>query len=143
MKRTYDPKNEYIEGVLKEYNHWIVEVSFRQHTLGNYIIFAKRNIEKIYELKNTEILELKTIMNEIEKAITKAFRPDKFNYLQLGNKLHHLHFHCIPRYKKPRNFAGRKWTDKAWGKPPIWKYTVVKPKIIKKINNTIKLHLTT
>ena len=44
------------------------------------------------------------------KAVEKAFNPDKINQSQLGNEefLHkgHLHWHFVPRYRKPIFFAG-------------------------------------
>lgn len=81
MNRFWDPKGKYKEGFLKEYKHWVLEISFLQHTLGCFIIFAKRNVERISELNNEELSELKTVMSEIEAAVTKEFKADRFNYL--------------------------------------------------------------
>lgn len=120
MKRYWDPEGKYKDAFLKEYNHWILEISFRQHTLGCFIIFAKRDVEKISELENRELVELKQVMEDIEDALVNKFKPERFNYLQLGNELHHLHFHGIPRYKTNRNFSGKVWVDKTFGHPPVW-----------------------
>jgi diadenosine tetraphosphate (Ap4A) HIT family hydrolase len=124
-KRIWDPEEKYSQGFLKEYHHWVVEVSYRQHTLGCFIIFAKRKIEKISELSDEEAIELKVVMKEIETTMSEVpeFKPDRFNYLQMGNALHHLHFHGIPRYASERAFANKSWLDTTWGKPPIWKKT--------------------
>src|SRR5438045_1800839 len=123
--RIWDPENKYKEGFVKEYNHWVVEINFRQHTLGCFIIFAKRKIEKISELTSNEIIELKDVMKEIEIALMNIskFKPDRFNYFQMGNSLHHLHFHGIPRYATSRNFNGQIWIDETWGAPPTWSKT--------------------
>ena len=104
IKRPWDKNNKYTGAFLKEYTHWILEVSYSQHTLGSFIIFAKRSIEKISELESNELLELKTVMCEVENVMGRIdkLKPDRFNYMQLGNALHHLHIHGIPRYKKPR-----------------------------------------
>ena len=117
-----DQQGKYKNGFLKEYNHWILTVSFRQHTLGCFIILAKNNIEKISDLEKEELIELKEVMDQIETALQKhpLFKPDRFNYLQLGNVLHRLHFHGIPRYASPRKFQGGNWIDMTWGKPPVW-----------------------
>lgn len=120
--RIWDLEGRYKEGFVKEYEHWVLEVSFRQHTLGCFIIFAKRNIERISELYDVEIIELKNIMKEFESTCSsiKEFMPDRYNYLQMGNALHHLHFHAIPRYAKPRRFRNKEWIDTTFGHPPVW-----------------------
>jgi diadenosine tetraphosphate (Ap4A) HIT family hydrolase len=143
VKRIWDKKNKYPDAVLKEYKHWVLEVSYRQHTLGCYIIFAKRPIERISELQDEEIVELKNIMLEVEEALSRipSFKPDRFNYWQLGNNLHHLHFFGIPRYAKSRNFAGKKWIDKTWGTVPVWSKKDTDYSLVREIRNSIKSHL--
>jgi diadenosine tetraphosphate (Ap4A) HIT family hydrolase len=133
--RAWDRKGKYEEGFVKEYKHWVLEVSFRQHTLGCFIIFAKRKVEKISDLENKEITELKSIMKEYETTLSKMkdFRPDRFNYWQMGNGLHHLHFHAIPRYASSRKFFNKEWKDKTFGHPSVWSKTEVDRGLILKI----------
>jgi diadenosine tetraphosphate (Ap4A) HIT family hydrolase len=139
-RSLWDTKNKYTQGLLKEYDHWALEVSYRQHTLGCYIIFAKRSVEKISELSTQEINELKDVMSEIEKTLSKIniFKPDRINYLQLGNKCHHLHFHGVPRYNSPRTFVGKGWIDKAAGILPTWSYEDVGHELVAKLRDAIK-----
>jgi diadenosine tetraphosphate (Ap4A) HIT family hydrolase len=40
------------------------------------------------------------------KAVAKAFNPDKINYGSYGDKLTHLHFHVVPKYKDGFGFGG-------------------------------------
>ena len=143
VDRFWDKENKYTEGFLKEYKNWVLEVSYRQHTLGCYIIFAKRAVEKISELKTDEIDELKEVMAEIETALSKndIFGPDRFNYWQMGNALHHLHFHGIPRYASRRTFNGKEWVDKTWGSVPIWSKENVDHDLIRKIKEAVKPYL--
>ena len=140
INRIWDPGNKFTEGVLKEYENWVLEVSHKQHTLGCYIIFAKRPVERISGLTDEEIKELKDIMKEVENALLKsdAFRPDRFNYLQLGNVVHQLHFHGVPRYSSPRVFDNKEWSDKNWGKPVILSNEVSSNELIRKIRDAIK-----
>ena len=56
----------------------------------------------------------------------------------MGNSLHHLHFHGIPRYKTARVLAGYKWVDKSWGTIPIWSRNDVKEELVIKIRDEIK-----
>ncbi|MBI2420496.1 MAG: HIT family protein [Candidatus Levybacteria bacterium] len=141
LYRIWDPQGKYKDGFLKTYKYWILEISFRQHTLGSFIIFAKRKIERISELENAELIELGEVMKEIEDVVKKQFRADRFNYLQLGNALHHLHFHGIPRYASSRKFGGRIWIDKSYGHPPVWKKTETNKKLVIKIKEEIQKKL--
>jgi len=143
VERIWDKENKYTEGFLKEYQYWVLEVSYRQHTLGSYIIFAKRSIEKISELEIEELADLKKTMAEIEAALLKieTFKPDRFNYWQMGNYIHQLHFHGIPRYSSPRIFNKKEWIDKTYGARPIWAEKEVNHSVVKKINEEIQDHL--
>lgn len=143
VDRIWDVNNQYAHGFLKEYSHWVWEVSYRQHTLGSFIIFSKRPVERFSELRTQEMGSLVGIMKEIEKTLSeiKIFRPDRFNYWQMGNSLHHLHIHGIPRYKEPRWFDNRKWVDKSWGDIPIWEKQDASDELVRKIRDIIKPYL--
>lgn len=143
MDRFWDKNNEYTEGFLKEYKYWALEVNYRQHTLGCFVIFAKRPLEKISDLNSEEIIELKNVMKEIEETLSRVdgFKPDRFNYFQMGNKFHNLHFHGIPRYALPRNFAGKEWIDETYGSVPVWTKNDVGHELVEKIRDAIKTSL--
>ena len=135
--RIWDTEGKYKDGFVKEYKHWVLEVSFRQHTLGCFIIFAKRDIVKISELQDTEIIELKAVIKDLEVTLLgiEEFKPDRFNYLQMGNALHHLHFHAIPRYATPRHFNDKEWNDLTFGHPPVWSKVEVDKELVLKIKD--------
>lgn len=120
--RIWDPSNKYKNAHIKSFTYWTWELSYRQHTLGSFIIFLNRKTQKISELHTDEIKELPKVMAEIEDMYARIpiLIPDRINYLQLGNKLHHLHFHGIPRYQSPRNFLNKVYIDISYGMPPIW-----------------------
>jgi diadenosine tetraphosphate (Ap4A) HIT family hydrolase len=133
--RIWDKEGRYKDGSVKEYQHWILEVSFRQHTFGCFIIFAKRSVGTISALDDAEIIELKTVMQELETTLAgiAILKPDRMNYLQMGNGLHHLHFHAIPRYATVRTFMGKEWHDETFGHPPVWSNTEVEKDLVIKI----------
>ncbi|MFA6295827.1 MAG: hypothetical protein WC663_00560 [Patescibacteria group bacterium] len=144
FKRFYDPKNKYSKGILKEYKYWIAEVSYHQHTFGNYIIFCKRKgVEKISELKDKELLEFKKVCKEIENALSKnkIFKPQRFNYWQLGNGCHQLHFHGLPRYSKDKKFGNKIFKDKNYGSDPIWTEVEQDDKTVIEMKEAIKKYL--
>lgn len=141
VNRPWDPEGKYTEGQLKEYKYWALEVSYLQHTFGNYIIFAKEDVEKISELSKEALLELSQVMKDVEQALIKndTFKPDRFNHFQMGNQLHRLHFHGIPRYKAPRHFANKEWIDTTWGHPPIWSNEEVSADLVRQLRDEMKL----
>lgn len=135
--RIWDPEGKYIEFFVKEYRYWVLDISARQHTLGCFIIFAKRGVEKISELSNDEIIELRLVMKEFENTLSnmKDFKPDRYNYLQMDNSLHHLHFHAIPRYATVRRFLNKEWSDDTFGHPPVWSKVQTDMEVILKIKD--------
>lgn len=143
MNKPWDKENKYAEGFLKEYDHWVLEVNYKQPTLGTLIIISKSMVEKVSELNNEELLELKTVMSELEETLSKidVFKPDRFNYLQLGNVMHNLHFHMIPRYETSRSFDGKEWVDQTYGRFPPWIKEEENPETIRKIRDAVKPYL--
>ncbi len=120
--RQWDPDAQYPDGLIRIYRSWVLEISYRQHTLGCMLIFARRAVPRIASLTNDELTDLRHVIREIEFALgyDRRFAPDHLNYLQLGNVVRWLHFQCIPRYAGERSFAGRTWNDDTWGGPPSW-----------------------
>lgn len=131
--RIWDPNNQFPEGHIKRFKYWSFEVSYRQHTLGSFLILLNRKAQKISDLTSTELISLGKVMKFAEKILTKTFKPDHFNYLQLGNSTHHLHFHGIPRYQTKRFFNKKNWIDKNFNLPPVWSYKNVPHALVKKI----------
>ena len=144
MTYFWDKEGKYSDWNIKDYKFWSTAISYRQHTLWAYIILYKREwVEKISELENEELNELKTIMKEMEEIMVKIpeFNPNRFNYLQLWNKWHNLHFHCIPRYKQVRKFAWRKWHDTTYWTVPKWMNKELDINIIKKVKEKFCNHI--
>jgi len=142
--RHWDSADKYVGAVLKWYEHWCLEVSYRQHTLGCYILFCRREGVRLpSDLHDEELLGLREAMSEIELALRahSFFDPDHFNYLQMGNALPLLHFHGIPRYLMPRNFDGMTWVDKRPGHPPVWKEHEAPRVLIEKLRVHMSKHL--
>ena len=140
----WDPENRYREGLLRQYEHWTLGIQFLQVTFGAYVILANRpGIERFSELEPAELTELVRVMRHMETALesNELFRPDRFNYEQLGNALHHLHFHGIPRYASPRHFAGRAWVDTAYGGPARWPDADLDDGLIREIRLAVEPHL--
>lgn len=138
-ERPWDPQAKYEGALLKVYEHWCLEVSFLQHTPGSFIIFSRNSVERLSQLPANALAELGIVTAEIEDALTRspAFRPDRFNYLQMGNALHHLHVHGIPRYASAREYGGRTWTDETYGHPPRWSEVEITRDLVARLKKDI------
>lgn len=144
MNRFWDPNNDYPDALLKEFQYWAVEVSWNQHTFGNFIVFCKRQgVEKITDLTDDEMLELKHVLEETQEALDKnpTFKPDRYNYWQMGNVVHHLHIHGIPRYKSDREFLGKTWKDQNHAAPVCWTYEKLDRDTVVAIRDEVKKFL--
>lgn len=148
LVRHWDPKGEYEGAVLKVYEYWCLEVSWQQHTLGCYIIFCRREgVRLMSRLTIEEIDELRHVMAHMEIALRnhEQFRPDHFNYLQMGNVLPLLHFHGIPRYKESRPLSrtllDRDVTDSTPDFLPSWTRDAVTPEQMKELRAMMMRYL--
>jgi len=107
---------DYLKDLIKDYKYWAVYIHKNQGILGRVYVWCKR--EDALDLPDAapeEQKELFEVLQEMEKVLTKCFKPDMFNYAFLGNATHHLHGHILPRYAKPVDFNGQTFIDKNWG----------------------------
>lgn len=102
-------------GVIKEFEHWVVLFREKQVTIGSVIIMS-RELDKnsLGDVTPEAWSEFGVVSKFVETTITKAFGAEKFNYLALMMYDPEVHFHVIPRYSKPVNFAGREFIDPDW-----------------------------
>jgi len=128
--------------LIKEYKHWKLLVRNRNKTLGNCVAITKKHHEALSDLTEDEMAEYALVSRDIEHALKKAFQYDKIHHLSLMFFDKHTHFHIIPRYKKPRKFAGMEWTDDFNPDPLIQKNPPVSQEILNKVKEEIKKHMT-
>ena len=95
---------------IKEFKFWFLALNWEQGFLGRSLLFLKAHKTDEVQLEDEEALEKHKIYCIWRGAVTKAFNPDKINQAQLGNEefMHkgHLHWHFVPRYRRPISFAG-------------------------------------
>lgn len=101
---------------IKKFKYWTLILNYDQYYLGRTICYLNTYKENISDLAREEYLELLEIIKAYQTTLTKLWQPDRWNYVQLGNVVPHLHFHFIPRYKDERIFEGTKFIDEQWGK---------------------------
>lgn len=107
--RCFHAFSEQETDFLKEYSHWFLTLNWKQGFLGRSMCILKAHKTDERDLTDEEVKEKFVIYCAWREAIEKAFGPDKINQAQLGNEefLHkgHLHWHFIPRYRRPVQFA--------------------------------------
>ncbi len=111
-------KFKYPHSLVKEYEHWEIYLRHNHVTLGSLVLICKSGVESFHEISDDANTELHVCVTEIEKTLSKLWHYDKINYLMLMMKDPEVHFHVIPRYKDPREYAGVTLADKAWPKAP-------------------------
>ena len=112
-----------------------------QAYLGRCVVYLKtRAIEDPLELTDEERDELWTqILPKLVGALNGAFQPDRINYAHLANRLHHVHWHIVPRYTEQRTyeFAGHTFADKRRGRI----FRTKKFRVPKQVREQIYAHL--
>lgn len=104
--------------IIRQYQYWSVMLRPAQATLGALVLAAHEPAEAFSQLSPESFTELHTITGQIESALTKAFQYDKINYLMLMMVDPDVHFHVIPRYAQPRQFADMEFIDAGWPAMP-------------------------
>ena len=118
--RSIDPA--YIPYTIKEYRYWTLSIHNDQRYLGRSYAWLVREgeMQRLSEITDEEMFELRLVMREYEKALRKLWSPDFMNYAWLANLFEehggHRHLHLIPRYKYARTFANVTFVDGRWGK---------------------------
>lgn len=129
----FDEKNN----LIKEYQHWKLLVRNRNTTLGNCVAITKKHMEQFSDITSEEMQEFAQVVKDVEKSLKQSWSYDKINYLMLMMKDKHTHFHIIPRYSSPRNFAGMEWIDEFQPDPLIQKHPEVSLDVLREVKEEI------
>lgn len=130
----FDEKNN----LIKEYKYWKLLVRKEQLKLGSCVAITKRHVASFSEITDEEMKEYAKVVRDIERALKKSFQYDIIHHLLIMFFDKHTHFHIIPRYKKPRNFAGIEWIDDFHPDPLIQKREHVSQETLNQIKEEIK-----
>ncbi len=108
------------ELIIKQTDGWTWSAFPNQCYLGRVQFTLRRKCEgSLASLSQEEWSDLRVCLVEYEELIGKAFAPDRFNYVQLGNVWPQVHVHAIPRYQKPPTWNGIAFPDTRWGDVPL------------------------
>lgn len=79
---------------------------FRDQTYrGRCVVAYKDHIDELFELPEKELRIFMQDVTNSASAIKKSFLADKMNYGVYSDKLPHLHFHIVPKYKNTCNWG--------------------------------------
>jgi diadenosine tetraphosphate (Ap4A) HIT family hydrolase len=108
----------YPDSRVAEYAHWVVLLRPQQVTLGALVLACKGPATALAALPVEAFAELRQVVADVEATLKGRFAYDKINYLMLMMVDPNVHFHVVPRYSAERDFAGVRFADRAWPKPP-------------------------
>jgi diadenosine tetraphosphate (Ap4A) HIT family hydrolase len=108
----------YPDSLIRDSAHWVVLLRPDQVTLGSLVLACKEPATAFSDISPGAFGELGGMVQGIEQALRACFAYDKINYLMLMMVDREVHFHVIPRYAAPRDFAGSLVPDKGWPRQP-------------------------
>ena len=78
---------------------------------GRMLLASKRHVRKITDLTGEEYAAFTQAAFKAAKAVTEVLKPDKINYLVLGDLGTHLHLHIVPKYEDGKDWGRVFLTD--------------------------------
>lgn len=106
------------DSVVADYGHWVVLLRPEQVTLGSLVLAARSDATAFSDLPADAFAALATVTSHIEQTLSRLWSYDRINYLMLMMVDPHVHFHVLPRYAAPVEFAGGEFADSGWPKTP-------------------------
>ncbi len=114
----------YPSTLVREFEHWVVLLRPAQVTLGSLVLAAKSEATCWSDLPDEAFVEQATAIRAIETGLASFCAYERINYLMLMMVDPHVHFHVIPRYSQPREWAGTAFADHGWPGVPQLKLAV-------------------
>lgn len=62
------------------------------------VVFRGRHVADLGDLTPEELAQYWRDIQDVGRAVRRAFEPCHLNFLLLGNTVPHLHVHVVPRY---------------------------------------------
>src|SRR5690606_15714930 len=103
------------------------------------------HVPKVGELTQSEMVDFHQLFRCLESSLERSFGADLVNlscernwafrssnpippFLD-GKPNPHVHWHIVPRYRKPVHFMGARWDDPTFGEPFVWKEKAIEEDI--------------
>lgn len=94
-----------------------------KNQFGIHRLIWKVHVKELSDLSEKNRHHVFEQLTLAEKFVLNEFNPDKINLASMGNKIPHLHWHIIPRWK-----TDPWWPSTIWDKirSPVWSNTLDK-----------------
>jgi diadenosine tetraphosphate (Ap4A) HIT family hydrolase len=115
-----DPDNR-----IAQTDYWTVLLRPRQPTLGSLVLVCREDVKAFSEVSPAGFADLGNVVRRVESTLQATVAYERINYLMLMMVDPDVHFHVIPRYAVPREFAGTSFPDAGWPGPPKLEPAVV------------------
>ncbi|GFZ30713.1 HIT family protein [Clostridium zeae] len=80
---------------------------FKEQTYkGRCVVAYDNHVNELFEISESELALFMKDVATAAKAIKTAFGADKMNLGAYSDKLPHLHFHVVPKYKDGYSWGG-------------------------------------
>jgi diadenosine tetraphosphate (Ap4A) HIT family hydrolase len=73
-------------------------------------VILQTHRKEITDLAEVERHALIVIVFAVESLVRELLRPDKVNLASLGNRVAHVHWHVIPRYREDAHLPDAVWS---------------------------------
>ncbi len=105
--------------------YWTVLLRPRQPTLGSLVLVCREDVRAFSAVSAAAFADLQQVVQRIEACLREVVAYERINYLMLMMVDPDVHFHVIPRYAVPRDFAGQQYADAGWPGQPALEPAVV------------------
>jgi len=86
---------------IRDLGRTLVFLHQHQPYAGWCVLFLKEHREHLADLPVESQAAIFEDVAGVAAAVHRAFAPQRINYECLGNQMHHVHWHVIPRYSRP------------------------------------------
>jgi len=73
---------------------------------GRCVVAYRGHVNELFELPDAELALFTKDVARAARAVKTAFGAAKINYGAYSDRLPHLHFHLVPKYKEGPGFGG-------------------------------------
>jgi len=101
-------KSEKNDSWITDLEHGSVFLNFNQRFYGRLLYIPFNHYASIQEIPIDQYVDYCLELRLLSGAIQNELKADLINLAMLANKVKHVHWHLIPRYKN----------DERWGQPP-------------------------
>jgi diadenosine tetraphosphate (Ap4A) HIT family hydrolase len=95
-------------------DHWVAVLRPKQVTLGALVLLPREPAPDFGDVRQAAAVDLFRFISDVQRIVSDAFSPDRFNLIAAMMKDPFVHFHLIPRYATSVKFNDEDWTDQDW-----------------------------